>query len=222
MLAWANACCKLAAFSMVGKLAAFSRMPPAGVMKSCWGANAVVAALACWKSCVVGCWVVCRANVFPAWGALAVACLASRPFRLMLTAAAASRAKVCCCVVVTGCPDEVASVCCCCCWSWCSLMTAPFMKSCVVPLFSRAAVSPWAAALVMSKLLLGLLVAVDTTLAGNLLATEDAAAACVGTRFGIWTRFGMTAVVCGCGWNWNMVEPSLVGVRGGLLIWGCC
>lgn len=98
------------------------------------------------------------------------------------------------------------------------MMTAPFMKSCVVPLLSRAAVSP--VVLFMSRLVVvGLLVAVDTTLAavGSLLA-EDAA--CVGTRFGICTRFGMTAVVCG--WNWNMVEPSLVGVRGGLLIWGCC
>lgn len=114
MLAWANACCKLAAFSIVGKLAALSRMPPAGVMKSCWGANAVVAALACWKSWA-GCWV-CRANVFPvwAWGGLEVACLARRPFRLMLTAAA-SKDRVCCWVVVTGCPEEVANVCCCCC-----------------------------------------------------------------------------------------------------------
>lgn len=62
----------------------------------------------------------------------------------------------------------------------------------------------------------GLLVVEEETTTGefSLLAAADETG-WVGTRFGIWTRFGMTVVVCG--WNWNMAEPSLVGVRGGLL-----
>lgn len=72
-------------------------------------------------------------------------------------------------------------------------MTAPFMKSCVVPLLSLAAVKPCAALFIIMLAVVGLLVLEDT--AFNLAAADETG--CVGTRFGIWTRFGMTDVVWG-------------------------
>lgn len=75
-------------------------------------------------------------------------------------------------------------------------MTAPFMKSCVVPLLSLAAVSPCVALFIIMLAVVGLLVVEETTVGTFNLAAVDETG-CVGTRLGIWTRFGMTGVVCG-------------------------
>lgn len=75
-------------------------------------------------------------------------------------------------------------------------MTAPFMKSCVVPLLSLAAVRPWVALFIMMLAVVGLLV-VDETATGTFSLAAVDETGWVGTRFGIWTRFGMTDV----GWE---------------------
>lgn len=86
-------------------------------------------------------------------------------------------------------------------------------------MFSLVAVSPCVALFITRLAVVGLLLVDDTTTGAFSLAAADETG-WVGTRFGIWTRFGMTVVVCG--WNWNTADPSLVGVRRGLLSWGCC
>lgn len=104
---------------------------------------------------------------------------ARSPLRLIPTVAV-SMDRFCCEV---GAPVEV-TACCCCCWIWCSLMTAPFIKSCVVPLLSRAAVRPWVALFIIRLAVVGLLVVEETaTEPFNLAAADETG--CVGTRFGI-------------------------------------
>lgn len=63
-------------------------------------------------------------------------------------------------------------------------MTAPFMKSCVVPLLSLAAVKPCAALFIIMFAVVGLLVVEETATGTVNLAVADETG-CVGTRFGI-------------------------------------
>lgn len=95
---------------------------------------------------------------------------ARRPLRPILTVAV-SMVKFCCEVGMCW-PVEV-NACCCCCCIWCSLMTAPFMKSCVVPLLSRAAVSPCVVLFIMMLAVVGLLVVEETATGTFSLAAAD-------------------------------------------------
>lgn len=64
-------------------------------------------------------------------------------------------------------------------------------------MFSRVAVSPWVALFIIRLAVVGLLVVEETDTTGvfSLAAADETG--WVGTRFGIWTRFGMTVVACG-------------------------